>query len=537
MGFKSWSFKRKLAFILSLVLVIDLLAGILLWQLNKSSDSPLAKLATRFTDSDSDSVDKFTSKGNQNIVSACSKKLDGEPDNVNALSDRCEAYYFLGEYALAAKDAAHLNKVQPDNYLWVKWQAMAEQKFDPQQAIPPYNRLIKMDGAKVDYLLGRATCYAQVGQKALCLKDLQTIKSSTLAPEQILILANAYLQAGESKKFVGIIVDYANTAGGDLHGRAVNNHCLYRYLLNQERVAEAVSLQRRFTNTLSEELAKSPPVERNLILGKQYKVLADLLLAAGQKNEAMSTYQKAYAFIVAANNDKEQVWERYGVLDFGDLLQELQIAQILKTPGLIDKSQKHVVGKAREILASGQSSGYTELLELITALSRPARVELCDAALQYLERVKAQGDNFERDKIELAILSDRLGEARRAMTQIDPYAPGAMKNVELYLALDDPETALVVARGIKENRSDKDQLRAARAEFVSGNFEQAKELCIKVKGDPGVHGEDLYTLSRLAEIQKESKRAKLLVRAAAGVGNQQALLDLLDTKLQSQSGK
>jgi hypothetical protein len=157
--------------------------------------------------------------------------------------------------------------------------------------------------------------------------------------------------------------------------------------------------------------------------------------------------------------------------------------------------------------------------------------------LQYLERVKAQGDNFERDKIELAILSDRLGEARRAMTQIDPYAPGAMKNVELYLALDDPETALVVARGIKENRSDKDQLRAARAEFVSGNFEQAKELCIKVKGDPGVHGEDLYTLSRLAEIQKESKRAKLLVRAAAGVGNQQALLDLLDTKLQSQSGK
>lgn len=537
MGFKSWSFKRKLAFILGLVLVIDLLAGVLLWQLNKSPESPLAKLATRFTDSRRDCVDKFSSKGNQDIVNACSNKLDSNPDDVNALSDRCEAYYFLGEYALAAKDATHLNKLQPDYYLWVKWQAVAEQKYDPKQAIASYNQLIKMDGAKAEYLLGRASCYAHAGQKALCLKDLETIKGTTLAPEQILILASTYLQAGESRKFVGIIVDYANTAGGDLQGRAVNNHYLYRYLLTQERVAEAVSLQKRFINTLIGELTKSPAVERNLLLGQQYKVLADLLLAAGQKSEAMSTYQKSYVFIVDANSDKDQVWERYGVLDFGDLLQELQIAQIIKTPGLVDKSQKHVVAKARAILASSQSAGYTDLLELIATLSRPDRVELCDAALQYLERVKAQGDNFERDKIELALLSDRLGEARRAMTQIDPYAPGAMKNVELYLALEDPETALVVARGIKGNLSDKDQLRAARAEFVSGNFERATEMCLKVKGDPAVYGEDLYTLSRLAEIQKESKRAKLLVKAAAGVGNQQALLDLLDTKLQSRSGK
>ncbi len=70
-------------------------------------------------------------------------------------------------------------------------------------------------------------------------------------------------------------------------------------------------------------------------------------------------------------------------------------------------------------------------------------------------------------------------------------------------------------------------MRAARAEFVNGDFEQAKELCLKVKGTPESQGDDLYTLSRLAEVQKDATLSKRLAIAAAALGNQTALLDLL----------
>lgn len=530
MDFKSWSFKRKLAVILSLVLTIDLIVLTLIWQLNKSKDSPLGQLVARFTDPDRASSDKFSAKGNSNIVSSSSKKLESDPDNVNALSDRCEAYYYLGEYALAAKDAAHIRRLQPDDSIWVKWQAMAEKNYDPQQAIATYNQLIKLDGARDEYLLGRAYCFARVGQKQLCLRDLRSVKADPGTPATILERAKIYLQVGDSKQFIDDIVSCANTAGGDLGQRIVNNHCLYRYLLDQGRLPEAIKIQRQFIATLTGEYAQSANVERNQILGQQYKVLADLLLASGSKSEAMATYQKSYDYMLLANDDDQQVWERGGLLDFAELLQELHVAQLLKTPGLVDKTESHIVSKVKSILDKTEAPGYRNLLELIAALSRPRRIELCDATLQYLNRIKAQGDNFERDKVQLAILGDHLGEARRAITQIDPYAPGAMKNVELYLALEDPETALVVARGIKESRTDEDQMRAARAEFVNGDFEQAKEVCLKVKGDPAIQAEDIYTLSRLAVIQKDPIRGKHLARVAAGLGNQQALLDLLDTK-------
>ncbi len=164
------------------------------------------------------------------------KVLDLQPDNVDALILRGDAYSQLGQPGRALADLNRAVADAPDNAQAFLYRGLAQgRRGDDKLALADYDRALNLEPRYVDALVNRAAIHASQGRAANAIGDLDA--ALALQPDNAIAYYNrGYAHFGQ-RAYDKAIADYDDAIRLDPSlGPAYNNRCLTRAIAGRDLV-------------------------------------------------------------------------------------------------------------------------------------------------------------------------------------------------------------------------------------------------------------------------------------------------------------
>lgn len=164
------------------------------------------------------------------------KVLELQPDNIDALILRGDAYSQLGQPGRALSDLNRAVTEAPDNAQAVLHRGVAQgRRGESSLALADYDQALKLDPRYVDALVNRAAIHAAAGRSADAIRDLDA--ALAIQPNNPVALYNrGYAHFGQ-RAYDKAIADYDDAIQLDPSlGPAYNNRCLTRAIAGRDLV-------------------------------------------------------------------------------------------------------------------------------------------------------------------------------------------------------------------------------------------------------------------------------------------------------------
>ena len=164
------------------------------------------------------------------------KVLELQPDNIDALILRGDAYSQLGQAGRALVDLNRAVADAPDNAQAVLHRGVAQgRRGEDRLALADYDQAIKLNPRYVDALVNRAAVHAAAGRPADAIRDLDT--ALAIQPNNVIALYNrGYAHFGQ-RAYDKAIADYDAAIQLDPSlGPAYNNRCLTSAIAGRDLV-------------------------------------------------------------------------------------------------------------------------------------------------------------------------------------------------------------------------------------------------------------------------------------------------------------
>ena len=164
------------------------------------------------------------------------KVLELQPDNIDALILRGDAYSQLGQPGRALSDLNRAVADAPDNAQAILHRGVAQgRRGEDRLALADYDRVLLLDPRYVDALVNRAAVYASLGRAADAIRDRDA--ALAIQPNNPIALYNrGYAHFGQ-RAYDKAIADYDNAIQLDPSlGAAYNNRCLTRAIAGRDLV-------------------------------------------------------------------------------------------------------------------------------------------------------------------------------------------------------------------------------------------------------------------------------------------------------------
>lgn len=164
------------------------------------------------------------------------KVLELQPDYVDALILRGDAYSQLGQAGRALSDLNRAVTEAPDNAQAFLYRGVAQgRRGENKLALADYNQAIKLNPRYVDAFVNRAAVHAAAGRPADAIRDLDT--ALAIQPNNPVALYNrGYAHFGQ-RAYDKAIADYDDAILLDPSlGPAYNNRCLTRAIAGRDLV-------------------------------------------------------------------------------------------------------------------------------------------------------------------------------------------------------------------------------------------------------------------------------------------------------------
>ena len=164
------------------------------------------------------------------------KVLALEPDNVDALIRRGDAYSQLGQPGRALADLDRAVVLAPGNAQAYVFRGLAQsRRGEPQLAVKDYDAALQRNPREINALVNRAAIHANAGQQDLAIRDLDA--ALAIDKNNPVALYNRGYARFAKREFDQAIADYGAALELDPYmGLAYNNRCLTRAIDGRDLV-------------------------------------------------------------------------------------------------------------------------------------------------------------------------------------------------------------------------------------------------------------------------------------------------------------
>lgn len=464
------------------------------------------------------------------IIESCSATLKHDQHNIKALEERSKAFLANGNVTLALADCQHLMRLEPGKPTWVRKAADIQVMLADPGAIDSYTRLLAMEPPTGETLLARAGSYATHKMFEQSYNDLQATKSLPLSPGEVLERANMYHSIGKELDSEESLKQVLVTPGGDNVAKVDALKQLSNRYSRLGKFDQALALYNKYIFELVyKDGAQKPGEPRfNQINYLLMQNQGNLYLVTGARDKAMESYQKALDMVAETNSFDVVTVGPFGNLLYDDLVAELNLAALLRDPVKQKKCESHVIERAEYLVHNGRTKWYNgRIMNLLKALSPEGRAAFAPTASMLFDIAPKDSIDVQFGRIELLVDLGKNDEARFALESLrDPLV---FRPVNLYLELGDCQKAL--ARADQISTSPVIMLAKGRAALACGDLALAKSCMDIVMQSDEPRGEAYLAMSDLAKAQKDIKATRRYRMIAAALGNQQALLEIRDKRI------
>jgi len=464
------------------------------------------------------------------IIKSSTATLEHDQHNIKALEERSKAFLASGNVTLALADCQHLMRLEPGKPTWVRKAADMQVMLADPGAIDSYTRLLAMEPPTGETLLARAGSYATHKMFEQSYNDLQATKNLPLSPGELLERANIYHSIGKELDSEESLKQVLVTPGGDNVAKVDALKQLSNKYSRLGKFDQALALYNKYTGQLINKDGTQKPGEPrfNQINYLLMQNQGNLYLVTGARDKAMDSYQKALNMVTKTTSFDVSSAGAFGNLLYDDLVAELNLAALVGDQGEQKKAEAHVIDRARYLADNGITSWYNgRIMNLLKTLSPEGRAAFAPTASMIFDTAPKDSIDVQFGRIELLVDLGKNDEARFALEALrDPLV---FRPVNLYLELGDCQKALAHADQI--STSPVIMLAKGRAALACGNLALAKSCMDIVMQSDEPRAEAYLAMSDLARAQKDIKATRRYRMIAAALGNQQALLDIRDKRI------
>jgi tetratricopeptide (TPR) repeat protein len=480
---------------------------------------------------------QWNTQGHEQIVNDTTNVLRLYPDNVDALKERASAFSFLDESKHALDDYDHLIKLEPKNIVWYKARARALRSLKRYaEAAQTHTAVINLEGKNSENLILRASDYVEMKDNKRALADLaESEKTSTPSryrgkgrmigggdDDTSRTRADLYKELGLDEKYLAYLNEIILDKKADSYDHKSALRDRAEYWLDKGNYDKALTdydcltapgsktEQQEFTRTATDHLAR-----------------ANLLLAMGRYKEAKAGY-KTGLDILTREIDSEP--RRF--LPTRQLCEALLACKHLGD----DASYKRLAPKYLELIErrlkpSDKSEDGNEyfdasaMVELVKALPPEMGKKL---AIEAIPKITEASDNEAKEDLyyylhdyEAANQLYKPGTFEKDSHYFHRYATRELESGNIEAAYRLAQKSLSLAPDAACGLST-----MASVCLAKGQFEQAKTYMDRQKNAKFVSS-DYLILYKIAKGKGQPAEAEKCLRRAAGLGNEEAVADLL----------
>lgn len=445
---------------------------------------------------------------NKTIVIDATKQLEKNPDNKEALKQRVDAYFELGEDADCRNDCDRLIALEPNNVDWYKKKAQAfieSREGENKEVIKTLTLLIeKQKPVQDDWaFIERARYYLYEGEKTACLQDLAATTKVTgdadLSAYLLKSRADIYIDAKEFEKGKKDLERLIQSRSFDQYERLPALEKLCAVLIFQDNIKSA--LQHRLDFLKIEEENKD---ERSLP-NEFYFDIANLCTACGEEAEAQRNYLKCQGKIDTSLDGLSRS------LETKDLLAE----------GGENKDDDSSIDMLCFLIHDVDANWDNEALaRILKHLSPKAKARFIKEALPTYQAILKERTEA---PCALSILYTAEGQKEKALEYIKK---SNYCNIAIITKLESEDFTDSLA--LAENLSDDMSGNSCRGLILINKNQtaSAQKLFDESKSEFTDDPAAIYRMSRLARLLAHKAESKTFLLQAAALGNFEALKEV-----------
>lgn len=464
------------------------------------------------------------------VIKSCTATLERDKHNIKALEERSKAFLANGNTTLALADCQHLMQLEPGEPTWVRNAARVQVMLADPGAIDTYTKLLTMEPPTGETLLARAGSYATHKMYEQSYNDLQATQNLQLSAGEVLERANMYHHIGKDVDYEKSLRQVLVTLGGDNAAKLDAITQLSNRYSRLGKFSQALALYNEYVNKLVKSVGAQEPGEprSNQVNYQLVQNQGNLYLVTGARDKAMASYQQALDLVAETNSFDIGAPGAFGNLLYDDLAAELNLAALLGDQAKQKKAEAHVIERAKYLVDSGLTNWHDgRIMTLLKALSPAGRSAFAPTATRLFDTAPEDSIDVKFGRIELLVDLGKNDEARAALEVLrDPLV---FRPVKLYLELGDCHKAL--ERADQSSTSPVLMVPKGLAALACGDLALAKSCMEVVMQSDQPRGDAYLAMSYLAAAQKDKNSGNRYKMIAAALGNQQALMDIRDKKI------